>query len=169
MHEKSDPILCMKCQILFLGKNKKNIQNIICWNFTQHAMLIYQLKHETIYLWANKASNNSVQLAQYMQSDQSLLYYFIQWSCMQTKQVGSNYVNMQADHGIWWFGVLCCTQHYLIHAQMMEGDNARVCAVKWQTVCFVCVEVLQPSQPNGAMSSMTSLPNHTVYWTDLVL
>ena len=26
---------------------------------------------------------------------------------------------------------------------------------------FVCVEVLQPSQPNGVMSSEVSLPNHT--------
>ena len=26
---------------------------------------------------------------------------------------------------------------------------------------FVCVEVLRPSQPNGAMSSAVSLPNHT--------
>ena len=25
---------------------------------------------------------------------------------------------------------------------------------------FVCVEVLRPSQPNGVMSSMVSLPNH---------
>ena len=25
---------------------------------------------------------------------------------------------------------------------------------------FVCVEVLQPSQPNGVMSSAFSLPNH---------
>ena len=31
---------------------------------------------------------------------------------------------------------------------------------KWQTV-FVCVEVLQPSQPSGVMSSAISLPNHT--------
>ena len=28
-------------------------------------------------------------------------------------------------------------------------------------VCFVCVEVLWPSQPNGVMSSAVSLPNHT--------
>ena len=28
-------------------------------------------------------------------------------------------------------------------------------------VLFVCVEVLQPSQPNGVMSSTVSLPNHT--------
>ena len=28
-------------------------------------------------------------------------------------------------------------------------------------VIFVCVEVLRPSQPNGVMSSMVSLPNHT--------
>ena len=27
-------------------------------------------------------------------------------------------------------------------------------------VLFVCVEVLQPSQPNGVMSSAVSLPNH---------
>ena len=26
---------------------------------------------------------------------------------------------------------------------------------------FVCVEVLWPSQPNGVMLSMVSLPNHT--------
>ena len=25
----------------------------------------------------------------------------------------------------------------------------------------VCVEVLQPSQPNGVMSSVVSIPNHT--------
>ena len=30
-----------------------------------------------------------------------------------------------------------------------------------QHVCFVCVEVLRPSQPNGVMSSAVSLPNHT--------
>ena len=28
-------------------------------------------------------------------------------------------------------------------------------------VFFFCVEVLQPSQPNGVMSSAVSLPNHT--------
>ena len=26
---------------------------------------------------------------------------------------------------------------------------------------LVCVEVLRPSQPNGVMSSVVSLPNHT--------
>ena len=26
---------------------------------------------------------------------------------------------------------------------------------------FVCIEVLRPSQPNGVMSSVVSLPNHT--------
>ena len=28
-------------------------------------------------------------------------------------------------------------------------------------ILFVCVEVLRPSQPNGVMSSVVSLPNHT--------
>ena len=37
----------------------------------------------------------------------------------------------------------------------------------WVILCrlsenlFVCVEVLRPSQPNGVMSSVVSLPNHT--------
>ena len=35
---------------------------------------------------------------------------------------------------------------------MKSGEN-------WSN--FVCVEVLQPSQPNGVMSSVVSLPNHT--------
>ena len=30
-----------------------------------------------------------------------------------------------------------------------------------QEILFVCVEVLQPSQPNGVMSSVVSLSNHT--------
>ena len=29
-----------------------------------------------------------------------------------------------------------------------------------EIVCFVCVEVLRPSQPYGVMLSMVSLPNH---------
>ena len=29
------------------------------------------------------------------------------------------------------------------------------------TELIVCVEVLQPSQPNGVISSTVSLPNHT--------
>ena len=33
--------------------------------------------------------------------------------------------------------------------------------VKQGMVLFVCAEVLWPSQPNGVMSSVVSLPNHT--------
>ena len=32
-----------------------------------------------------------------------------------------------------------------------------------QSVAFVCVEVLRPSQPNGVMLSAVSLPNHTFF------
>ena len=35
--------------------------------------------------------------------------------------------------------------------KVYKGDNS----------LFVCVEVLRPSQPNGVMSSVVSLPNHT--------
>ena len=33
--------------------------------------------------------------------------------------------------------------------------------ISWEYLMFVCVEVLRPSQPNGVMSSVVSLPNHT--------
>ena len=36
-------------------------------------------------------------------------------------------------------------------------------------VSFVCIEVLRPSQPNGVMLSVVSLPNHTFTGTGLVL
>ena len=34
---------------------------------------------------------------------------------------------------------------------------------------FVCVVVLQPSQPTGVMLSAVSLPSHTFYWEGLAL
>ena len=41
------------------------------------------------------------------------------------------------------------------HAKSAASSNK-------QRIClFVCVEVLQPSQPDGIMSSAVSLPNHT--------
>ena len=46
--------------------------------------------------------------------------------------------------------------------------NALDCMRFRATFGFVCVEVLRPSQPNGVMSSVVSLPNH-VYWAGLVL
>ena len=39
----------------------------------------------------------------------------------------------------------------------METSVSKIC----KCLKFVCVEVLWPSQPNGAMSSAASLPNHT--------
>ena len=35
------------------------------------------------------------------------------------------------------------------------------CFLKYLVCLFVCVEVLRPSQRNGVMSSVVSLPNHT--------
>ena len=42
-----------------------------------------------------------------------------------------------------------------------KQTQATTVHLKWQAVVSVCVEVLQPSQPNGVMSSAVSLPNHT--------
>ena len=36
-----------------------------------------------------------------------------------------------------------------------------LCVAGNKKVLFVCVQVLRPSQPNGVMSSVVSLPNHT--------
>ena len=50
--------------------------------------------------------------------------------------------------------------------QIVSCGNVKACYNK-EIPCFhsldlfVCVEVLRPSQPNGVMSSMVSLPNHT--------
>ena len=40
------------------------------------------------------------------------------------------------------------------------GDNLHEMSkpIFWKNCLFVCVEVLQPSQPNGVMSSAVSLP-----------
>ena len=40
-------------------------------------------------------------------------------------------------------------------------QHGKHCRTSLIWVLFVCVEVLQPSQPNGVMSSAVSLPNHT--------
>ena len=50
-----------------------------------------------------------------------------------------------------WFDVITATQHAM-------GQ-----------VCFVCVEILRPSQPNGVMSSAVSLPYHAFMGTSVYL
>ena len=46
-----------------------------------------------------------------------------------------------------------------------DGNDAQFIAllhcIMPSRALVVCVEVLQPSQPNGVMSSAVSLPNHT--------
>ena len=54
----------------------------------------------------------------------------------------------------------------------MSGNVLQKCKNKYRTISelsvrtnilllfFVCVEVLRPSQPNGVMLSVVSLPNH---------
>ena len=64
------------------------------------------------------------------------------------------------------------TPHSAIHKPSINGLNLRLkkgrpylVQVHWRCSkvhdLFVCVEVLQPSQPNGVMSSAVSLPYHT--------
>ena len=50
---------------------------------------------------------------------------------------------------------------------MLENDHKNVWSVFYTIyaffvwILFVCVELLGPSQPNGVMSSVVSLSNHT--------
>ena len=55
---------------------------------------------------------------------------------------------------IWYQETGKFTSRQTIHNRLHESDLS--------TRHFVCVEVLQPSQPNGFMSSVVSLPNHTI-------
>ena len=60
----------------------------------------------------------------------------------------------------------CLTTLYLLspHLCLIIGFICDLFVARidaWMSFLFVCVEVLQPSQPNGVMSSAVSLPNHT--------
>ena len=44
---------------------------------------------------------------------------------------------------------------------MLESGSWGHSVLQTTSSSFVCVEVLQPSQPNGVMSNTNSLPNHT--------
>ena len=50
---------------------------------------------------------------------------------------------------------LCLKVLPLFNGLLLEEKNLLPIRV------FVCVAVLRPSQPNGVMSSVVSLPNHT--------
>ena len=45
--------------------------------------------------------------------------------------------------------------------QNAVSDQGLHCLPLIQQLLFVCIEVLQPSQPIGVISSVVSLPNHT--------
>ena len=58
-------------------------------------------------------------------------------------------------------GILCA-QQLLLHVLTNLFLNFCAHFLHGLKICmFVCAEVLQPSQPNGVMSSAVSLPNHT--------
>ena len=50
-------------------------------------------------------------------------------------------------------------------SQMESKSDTIACRYKSRLIpqgsLFVCVEVLRPSQPNGVLSSVVSLPSHT--------
>ena len=52
-----------------------------------------------------------------------------------------------------------CYMPLAFRKQGHKNDILWIKSTVWSL--FVCVEVLRPSQPNGVMSSVVSLPNHT--------
>ena len=56
-------------------------------------------------------------------------------------------VSLQCDKILFYKTFIIC----IMNKHFFETENC----------LFVCVEVLQPSQPTGVMSSAVSLPNHT--------
>ena len=63
--------------------------------------------------------------------------------------------------GIKLHSVTYCKEKYEFTYYELHLNKPCIWAVS-NCTCFVCVEVLQPSQPNGVMSSAVSLPNHTL-------
>ena len=71
----------------------------------------------------------------------------------------------------WLITQKCFHQKYLdcdtlsLQAKVCAGSCMKIFEraneLKPRHEMFVCVEVLRPSQPNGVMSSVVSLPNHT--------
>ena len=63
-------------------------------------------------------------------------------------------------------------RNYILHVkkdvQCTLDDNAQCKCHDLPVNLFLCVEVLWPSQHNGVMSRVVSLPIH-VYWAGLVL
>ena len=61
---------------------------------------------------------------------------------------------------------VCLLNHWLM---FLFAEDPFYGEVKFASICiymgpiyfFVCVEVLRPSQPNGVMSSVDSLPSYT--------
>ena len=69
---------------------------------------------------------------------------------------------MQADLSLRW----ACVRRYIFQgfgsfSNEPAHDKTYNKTSKDSDQPLVCVEVLWPSQPNGVMSSLVSLPNHT--------
>ena len=60
-----------------------------------------------------------------------------------------------------WSGSALFVIKYVNFYQKPGSSNQIGWKLEVGVASYVCVEVLQPSQPNGVMSSAVSLPNHT--------
>ena len=74
---------------------------------------------------------------------------------------GRQHSFVEIDHEIFSTVILSLP---LIQEGQLSVSGERMCTIRvnrLEDYLFVCVEVLRPSQPNGVMSSVVSLPNHT--------
>ena len=70
------------------------------------------------------------------------LWFLVLWKTLWRKKIKLTLVMLNK---------LRCHAHFKFSANQ----------ITWSRCWFVCVEVLWPSQPNGVMSSMAYLPDHT--------
>ena len=67
----------------------------------------------------------------------------------------------RSDAAFW--STLFATYSAILHTSMGSkmGDEEKYKVMSKGCELFICVEILQPSQPNGVMPSAVSLPIHT--------
>ena len=133
-------MICMKCQNLFSRKNKKNIskQNVLCWNF--------YLECQALRLLKQSLRSINFDFLVYLHAD-----FGPKWS----DPGGGKTFSWSASHKR-------NSQHSKIFYLKIKLDTAfKSFARHMKCQGIVCVEVLRPSQPNGVMLSVVSLPNNT--------
>ena len=104
-------------------------------------------------LWANSADDKLMIF---------LIFFFLQITIWNFMQIVSSVCKFWPDETI-------CLKCQILPSRKNKKNITNCHLINFLprvkfglSALFVCVEVLRPSQPNGVMSSVVSLPNHTL-------